>query len=207
MKAIIFDVDDTLIEWKKEFIWALKKVLKDMNYNFDEDIVNKIDKMIDQNEKNNNELSKEILLNFINKNCNLNLSLEFIDRLITEQGNLVYEDNNLIKTIEYLSTKYELYVISNWFTDTQKRRLEKMGIAKYFKKIIGADINYLKPDKRTFDVILKEHAKEECISIGDSLLNDVQMPLSIGIDAIWKTNEISSEYKTIKEIDELMDIL
>ena len=28
MKVIIFDIDDTLIEWKKEFIFALKNVLK-----------------------------------------------------------------------------------------------------------------------------------------------------------------------------------
>lgn len=207
MKAIIFDVDDTLIKWKKENIWALEKVIKDMNYDFNEDLIKKIDSMIDDNEKKNSELSKEVLLNHINKNCNINLPLEFIDRLIQEQGNLFYEDKELVETIDYLSKKYDLYVITNWFTETQTKRLENMGIIKYFKKIIGADINYLKPDKRCFDIIFKDYKPEDCTYVGDYFPFDIELPLSLGMDAIWKTKEENKEYKTIKTIYELKDIL
>ena len=207
MKAIIFDVDDTLIKWKKEFISALEKVIKDMNYDFSEELIRKIDSMIDDNEKKNSKLSKELLLNHINKNCNINLPIEFIDRLIKEQGNLFYEDKDLVETIDYLSKKYDLYVITNWFTETQTKRLENMCVAKYFKKIIGADINYFKPNKKTFDIIFRYYEPQDCTYIGDYFPFDVEFPISLGMNAIWKTNEESDEYKTIKTIYELKDIL
>ena len=207
VKAIIFDLDNTLIMWHTDFIKALKKVINDMNYEFDDDIISKIDNMIDNYEHYNNTLSKEELLNYINKNCNLNLNIDFIEKLIIEQGDLYYADKTLIKVIEYLSKKYDLYVVTNWFTITQKKRLENMGILKYFKNVIGADINYLKPDKRSFDCILKNYKSNECISIGDTLENDVLLPLSLGMHAIWLTKKKSNKYKTINNINELIDIL
>ena len=178
-----------------------------MNYNFKEELIYKISDAIDENENHFESLDKGDLLNFINKKCKLNLPLEFIGKLEEAQGDCVYEDKELIKIIDYLSKKYDLYVISNWFTKTQTERLKKMGVAKYFKNIIGADINYFKPDKRVFDVILKDYEPENCISIGDTLENDVILPLKLGMNAIWKTNKESSKYKTIKELKDLINIL
>ena len=113
----------------------------------------------------------------------------------------------LVKVIKYLSKKYDLYVVTNWFTETQKGRLDNMGILKYFKEVIGADINYFKPDKKAFDKILEKYKPEECISIGDTLENDVKTPLSLGMKALWKTNEKSTEYTTFSNLEELMALL
>lgn len=207
MKAIIFDLDNTLITWKPEFIFALKSVIKEMNYDFNDELISKIDSSINENEKYGDKLTKEGLLEFINNNCNLNLPLEFIDRLELKQGECVYDDRMLIKVIEYLSRKYDLYVITNWFTKTQSKRLENMGILKYFKKIYGADINYFKPNKKSFDCILSNYKPNECISIGDSLENDVKMPISLGMKAIWITDNKDNNYKCISKLEELLDIL
>ena len=147
MKSIIFDIDNTLIMWKKEFIKALEKVLIDLDYHFSKDKIKMIDKLIDEHEKHYEKLTKENLLEFINTNAHINLPPLFIEKLAEEQSNCVYEDKELIKTLDYLSKKYDLYAISNWFTETQKKRLEKMGILKYFKNVYGADENYFKPDK------------------------------------------------------------
>ena len=114
---------------------------------------------------------------------------------------------NWFETIKYLSSKYDLYVISNWFTETQKKRLENVGIAKYFKKIIGGDENYFKPDVRCFDIILKDYKAEDCLYVGDKLEIDIKPALSIGMNAIWKTDIETSEYKTIKDINELKNVL
>lgn len=207
MKAIIFDLDDTLIDWKPEFIFALKDVLKKMNYNYSLDLINRINECIDENEKHDIKLTKEGLLNYINSNCNINLPLKFIDNLIIKQGECIYDDRMLPKVLDYLSKKYDLYIITNWFTQTQMKRLENLDVLKYFKKVIGADINYFKPDKRAFDIILKNYNAKDCISIGDSLKNDVIIPLSLGMNAIWKTNEKSNKYQTFSELKDLMNIL
>ena len=207
MKAIIFDLDNTLIDWHDEFIFALNNVLKNMNYNFDEKLIAKIDNVIDNYDKNSTKLDKYDMLSRINKVCNLDLPKEFIDKLIISQKDCFYSNPKLIEIIKYLAKKYDLYVISNWFTETQIGRLENMGILKYFKKVIGADINYLKPDKRAFDIILECYDSKDCISIGDSLENDVIIPLSLGMDAYWKTNLKSDKYKIIENLEDLLEIL
>ena len=207
MKAIIFDIDNTLIELRNEYVSSMKDVLIEMNYNFSDAKINQIYKYADEHEKHFSKLNKKELLDYINENCNLNLTIEFIDKLEIKQGNNVYNDPDLIKVIEYLSKKYDLYAVSNWFTKTQSIRLEKMGVLKYFNKIYGADINYYKPDKRVFDVILKDYNKEDCISIGDSLKNDVELPISLGMNALWKTKEKSSKYQTFENLIELMQLL
>lgn len=211
MKTLIFDIDDTLIKWRDEFIGALKHVLKEMHYNFSEELILKIDSAINEHEHHYPKLFKNELLNFINTTCNIDISKDFVDKLIEAQSYCTYEDLELISTIKYLSSKYEIYAISNWFTQTQTKRLERMGILKYFKKVYGADINYFKPHIKTFEVILKDHEAKKCISIGDNLKNDVLVPISLGMDAIWLDKHNSgtknAQHKIIKNIYELKNIL
>ena len=54
---------------------------------------------------------------------------------------------------------------------------------------------------------LKDYNKEDCISIGDSLKNDVELPISLGMNALWKTKEKSSKYQTFDDLTELMQLL
>jgi len=207
MKAIIFDVDNTLIDWQDEYVFVLRNLLLEMNPNFTEEEILNIDNVIDTNEKYLSELSKGSFLKYINEKTGLNFDTNFLNKLIKGQGKCYKEDKELVETIKYLSSKYDLYVISNWFTETQKLRLENLGVAKYFKKIIGGDENYFKPDIKCFDIILKDYKVEECVYVGDKLEIDIKPALSIGMDAIWKTNEETNEYKTIKDINELRNIL
>ena len=64
-------------------------------------------------------------------------------------------------------------------------------------------IEYLK----TFDIIFEYYKPQDCMYIGDYFPFDVEFPISLGMNSIWKTNEESDEYKTIKTIYELKDIL
>lgn len=207
MKAIIFDVDNTLIKWDGDAYTSIRMALDRMQYPYDEKLVKEVYDAIDENETIKNKLDKEDLTNFINNKCHLNLSLEFINNYIITSSEQIKLEEDIEPTIKYLSEKYDLYVISNWFTETQERRLERVGVLKYFKKVYGADINYFRPDPRTFDVILKDYDKKDLLYIGDNLEKDVKFPLSMGIDAIWKTDEESNQYKTIKRISELQKIL
>ena len=207
MKAIIFDLDNTLIDWKDEFIFALENVLKELGINFSKEKIDEINSMIDESENHYEKLTKEDFLEFVNRMCKVELPKEFVDRLIEEQKKCSYVDNDVKDTLEYLSKKYKLYLITNWFTETQIGRLEKAEILKYFTKVYGADINYYKPSPKAFDVILEMYDAKECVYVGDSLKKDILPALSVGMNAIWKTNEISDKYPTIKLIKELKNIL
>ena len=207
MKAIIFDVDKTLIEWPKDYKKSINKTLDLLNIKYDNELPLKIYDTIDEFEEHNILFNKKKLINYLNNKLNIKLPMSFIDMYIKKIGELVKnDDKNLEDALKYLSNNYDLFVISNWFTESQRMRLQKMGILKYFKKIYGGDINYLKPDPRTFDVILKDYPKEDCVYVGDKLKTDIEFAESLGIKPIWKTNENSEKYETIKKISDLMNI-
>ncbi len=208
MKAIIFDVDKTLIEWPKDHTKSVNKTLDLLNIKYDDSLPIKIYDTIDEFEENNIIFEKKKLIKYLNRKLNIKLPMQFIDLYIKKIGELVKsDDEKLEETLNYLCRKYDLYVISNWFTESQILRLKKMGILKYFKKVYGGDINYLKPHPKTFDVILKDYFKEDCIYVGDKLKTDIEFAESIGIKPIWKTNEESDKYITIKKISDLRHIL
>ena len=50
------------------------------------------------------------------------------------------------EVLEYLSSKYNLYILSNGFKELQSHKMHSSGIDKYFKKIVlSDDIGVLKP--------------------------------------------------------------
>ncbi len=206
MKAIIFDVDNTLIKWSDDYLWALKKVLNDMGYD-SEKYYKLINEALIMHKYKYDTITKENMLDIIKEYSNLDLNEEFLKKFINEQKQLYYTDEDITKTIEYLYKKYDLYVISDWFTETQEGRLENMGILKYFKKVYGADINYCKKNLKAFDVILDKYPSNECVFIGDNYELDVLNPSLVGMNVIWVTNNKSTKYQTINNIKELMNIL
>lgn len=206
MKAIVFDVDNTLIDWKDEFLFALSNLLKELYPDITKEKILEVDKIIEESEGKLEILNEKIFLEYLKNKCNIILPDDFVTKLIYYQGDCAYEDEEVFDTIEYLSKKYDLYVITNWFTKTQRMRLEKMNIAKFFKDIIGADINYLKPDKRVFDILLKHYDKKDIVYVGDNFNFDILPTINNGIRAIWKTKTKHSNYETIEKIVELKNI-
>ncbi len=207
MKAIIFDLDDTLIDWIYEYNDTLYMALQDYVSNVSFEMVDKVNLGISKYDKEEDNFTKEGLLKYINKYTNLDLPLEYIDKIEKYQFECADYDEDRIDLIKYLSKKYDLYLISNWFTSTQTMRLKKAGILEYFKGVYGADINPFKPKKEAFKVVYDKYGVENCISVGDSLTNDIEPCYELGMKVIWKTNEHSDKYTTIKDIKELRNIL
>lgn len=207
MKAIIFDLDNTLIDWKDEFIFALNNVLKELGLSFSKEKVDEINAAIDDSENHYEKLTKKDFLEFVNRMCKIALPMEFVDKLIEAQKECSYQDEEVRDTLEYLSKKYKIYLITNWFTATQEGRLAKAGILKYFTKVYGADINYYKPSPKAFEVILKMYDAQDCVYVGDSLEKDILPAIDVGMNVIWKTDKQDSKYQTIKLIKELKNIL
>ena len=134
IKKLIFDLDNTLIIWKDEYSLELKYLLEE--YKVDTDY-KKVDKIIDDLEYKHDTISEEILLNDINSSLNLNLDISFIKKLEKRQSKLSFIDDDLIDVLDYLSKKYELVILSNYFTNIQKNRLKNAKIDKYFTKGFG----------------------------------------------------------------------
>lgn len=208
IKKIIFDLDNTLMDWKDEYIFALTNVIKKLNLNYDEAKIREIDSAIVSYEEYNDIYTKERFLQFLNQKCNVDLPKCFVNMLIEEQGNCFdVFDKEKIDTLEYLNNKYELIVLSNWFTSTQKKRLENAGILKYFKIVTGGDEHKLKPSLKAFDIIKNP---SECVMIGDSIKNDIIPAIDLGMQAILITNKNVRKdlrYKKINRLEELKEML
>lgn len=205
-KKLIFDLDNTLIMWKDEYVNALKETLKQHNISEDGDY---IDSLIDKYEKYFNKYNKVTLLNYINENIKSKVDMNFIEDFLYNIGFMSEPDGEVIDTLEYLSKKYELVVLTNWFTEPQTNRLKKAKIDKYFKHIYGGE-EIIKPNKEAFIKACGSTPVEECIMIGDNYNVDIMGAHNVFIKPIFMNpkDKINKEnFTEIKTISELKNIL
>ncbi len=75
------------------------------------------------------------------------------------------------EVLEYLSGKYNLYILSNGFKELQSHKMRSSGIDEYFKKVVlSDDIGILKPWPEIFHFALSTTQSElnNSLMIGDS---------------------------------------
>ena len=169
IKRLIFDLDDTLIIWKKEYEKIVNMALEDLNYPYTQKLCDDINNAETEYEANIKYFNKKEMLNYINKKLNINLPLKFMDKWLEKASYCVPEklDDKTYDILEYLSKKYDLVILTNWFTNFQIERLKLVGIQKYFKEIYGAE-KYAKPQKESYIQAMGKNLPEECAAIGDN---------------------------------------
>ena len=184
IKKIIIDLDDTLIINDDNSINDYVEVLKKHDDDFSFEKALELYKSIDEYESQASYFNEEELLKFINNYFKKNYEIIFINDILNAVGNWCYKiPDNLVDTLEYLSSKYELYVLTNWFTSSQSKRLEKANIRKYFKEVVGPE-KFVKPAKEAFEYFFKDCNAEECMMIGDRYKTDIEVPLKLGMRAL-----------------------
>lgn len=209
IKRLIFDLDNTIILWNNDYISALKKTMNEFNITIDYKL---IDDVIEEQEKIRSVLNKEILLDDINKKCNLNLNIDFINKLLENQKELSPKnDKKMIDLFSYLSQKYEIVLLTNYFKEAQVGRLKTLGIDSYFREFYGCEEIILKPNKDAFIKAMGPLKSSECLMIGDNYKMDIKGALDLNINVIQvdlldKIKE-EKDYRVIKSLYELKNIL
>jgi putative hydrolase of the HAD superfamily len=206
IKRLIFDLDNTLIMWRDSYKSAIKNTIQ--KYDLDIDYL-LVDEVIESYEKYYNYYSKEHMLELINHKFDLKLDISFLEDWLIELGKMADIEDDIIETLEYLSSKYELVVLTNWFKDSQLKRLEKVGIDKYFKEIYGGD-KYIKPSLESYKIAMGNKNPNECIMIGDNYITDIEGAINAGLQAIMITSKDFTSndfYKVIHNINELKEML
>ncbi|HEY0245813.1 MAG TPA: YjjG family noncanonical pyrimidine nucleotidase [Mucilaginibacter sp.] len=118
------------------------------------------------------------------------------------------------ETLQYLSDKYPLYLISNGFKESSEIKIDNTGIGKYFQHVIISEVvGVNKPDKAIFQhaLNLAGGTKEESLMIGDSLEADVRGALNFGMDAVYfnpfhaeKPADVPMQIHHLKELTTLL---
>lgn len=216
IKRLIFDVDNVLIPWKDEYKNVIDKTLDELGI---------IKKNLNNETIRNAQLEweskitkydKQDLLEYINKKLNVNLTMKFIDLWQENLAECASKDfpKSYYETFKYLSSKYELVALTNWFAETQSERLKTANIYQYFKMVYGGE-NVAKPNKESFIQAVGNNKPEECAMIGDDLEIDILGAKKAGIkNLVWKDiYNKKEEYvgllegvTVIKEIEELKNI-
>ena len=207
IKRIIFDIDNTLIDFPKNYEEGYQKVLD--KFNIDK-TASELYKAIGKYETCGDYIfyNKEKMLELINKELNTNLEFDFIIEYLNMLNNLEVKVSDELKdTLKYLSEKYELVTLSNWFTDSQTKRLKKADILKYFTKVYGTDIVTMKPKKESFLSVIGDLKLDECLMVGDNLEVDIKVPYQMGVNVYHLNRFGTTKYPTIKKIEELKELL
>lgn len=207
-KKLIFDLDGTLLFLSKEWEPAYQAFIDKYNLKITpKDLFSCIGTF----ELNNSDIivTKKILCDYINSRLNIILTEEMLNELNKYYNNIPLLDTDKIyDLLEYLSSKYELFAYSNWYTEEQEYRLERYDLKKFFKKVYGWDIIPLKPSKEGPLKITNGNI-DDYIMIGDTIETDILVPNSLGMETIFynRKNIEQNKYKEIKTIYELKEIL
>lgn len=211
IKRIAFDIDGTLIEWKDEYFDSLFESFKNTGVDNPKKYQDLFLKVYDKIENNYKRMDKTILLNEFNKESDYKFSMNLIDNIIDTWSGCIPKsiDKKYYEVLEYLSSKYELVIVSNALLEIQRRRLQNLDLLKYFNKLYCSNIG-LKPNKECFDNLKEDNYKEEeILVIGDNYDKDFMAPIKYGYKAILldTNNKYILKENKISDIKELINIL
>ena len=212
IKRIIFDIDNTLIPWKKEYNYEINKALEKLNIPYTEEEANQISIAFDEYENAYLTFQKDKMVQFINEYTKKQYPKELVYEIIKGWESCVPEriEPEIIELLEYLKEKYELVILTDWYVDSQKARLEKVGILQYFQDVYGAEKTKRKPYPEAFLQAMGNNKAEECVMVGDSFERDIKGAIQAGLKAIYYCpidNDKKGEFVKVRKLEELRKVL
>lgn len=202
IKAVIFDLDDTLISEKEYIRSGYKQVAIEIakKYVLDKKYVYKI--LLDTFEENPQNVFNRVL-----DKLSIYYEIEDIKRLVKVYRShkpeiKLYDDAKYIIETLY-KRRVKLGIITDGYIITQKNKLEVLGIEKYFEYIIITDElgrEFWKPHRKSYD-IMKNKLKvnyDEMIYVGDNVSKDFVTANKLGIETVFINRE-DGVYSKIKK--------
>ena len=141
------------------------------------------------------------------------LNAEYIDEL----ANVSKLFGGALELCQALSAHYDMYIVTNGVSHTQKKRFYLSPIHEYFNGIfVSEEAGAAKPMREYFDFVFErigEDKRSSSVIIGDSLPHDILGGNGYGIDTVWynpggrdNTTDIIPT-KTVKSYTELLELL
>lgn len=225
IKAILFDLDDTLVNSKKaeyNAICKFKSLYSQFNKVTDINFAKAWSKItMEMYEKyHQGEISFEELkirrIRGLFSYYSINISNDDARekfkgyKEIYEKNWILFDDAK--EVLESLKNKYKLVILSNGDGKQQRKKIGYTGLDKYFSNIfISSEVGYSKPEKGIFEIACRNInlKPENCIMVGDKYKVDIEGSLNAGMNGIWvNRNKEKVSYKLqIKELKELNNYL
>lgn len=232
-KYIIFDIDDTLLNYIEDKREAFIKTLNDCKVPYDDRLFNTFYKICWDEwlklglfnssdsfiQENYHSLFYRYSINSFKKLKEI-IHVEASPKKLSEMFLSYYSKScnlncNAEKICKVLKNNYKLYIASNGLSNIQLKRIDK--IKNYFDDFfISENIETIKPSNKFFSCILDRLSIEnasECLMVGDSLECDILGANNLGMHTCWynakqleNNTGIIPTYE-IYDFDEILKIL
>ena len=217
LTTIFFDVDDTLLDFKKAELVALSSTMKELGFTPTEEmleryhVINRLQwELLERGELTREQVLRRrftLLFEEYDLPCDVEKVKALYEHLL---GVGHYFIPGAPELLEKLHRQYDLYLMTNGTASIQRRRLDSAGILPYFKDIfISHEIGFNKPDPRFFEHCFSSidgFEKEKAVIIGDSLTSDIRGGNLVGVRTCW-FNPSHSERQPIAVADFEIDNL
>lgn len=120
-----------------------------------------------------------------------------------------------LETLEYLSSKYVMHIITNGFEEVQAIKIRESGLQPFFKHVISSErAKARKPDPVVFHLACKlaETSPDASIMIGDDLNTDIEGACTVLMDNVYYNPEGKKHHREdityeIQHLNQLRNIL
>ena len=180
VRAIFFDMDDTLVDDTGCYQRSIEGVCADLGPPFDAVTLQAAYGAVSTTWWPSGDLMtlRKRLWRQALEACGYDVAHapRVVERYLHHRVQTVTLLDGVVELLEALQSKYRLGVITNGGGDIQRLRLAHLGLDQYFDAIVAStDVDAGKPDRRIFD-----HASKllgvpasETWHVGDSLVSDV----------------------------------
>ncbi len=208
----------------KRFIWDLDGTLLDNDFHLNDNFFNlklpqeeaklfldRKRELLYEYETTYPYYDEELLSEFLTRKTSVNISPKMIYEWLEYSRNIPDKvHDGVFEVLSYLqSKKIENVVCSNWFQNTQVNRLKQAGLLNYFKEVYSGDYS-LKPNRAIYMAACGPYKADECVMVGDNLVNDVLVPSKMGIHTIYYNDkdekvdvDVEHRVKTLRKIKEM----
>ena len=219
IKAVVFDLDDTLISEKEYVLSGFRTVSKTISFRYNLDFEKVYEKMIVLF----NESSQKVF-NRILKNFDIEYSKEDIVNLISiyrqhEPKIKFYDD--VIPTINKIKKMgIKIGIITDGYKETQRRKIKALWCEELFDEIIITDEfgrEFWKPHERAYRIIAEklDVKLHEMIYVGDNETKDFVGANRLNINTVkinrlngvYRNLNLSKEFNAKYEIRNIIDLI
>ena len=221
--TLLFDIDDTLLDFGKTEHFALNLALKELGCFCNDEVVktyNQINiKLWEMYQRK--EITKQSLIvkrfEDLKQIYGFDYDSQYANEcFIKNTSKGFFEIEGAKDTVIKLKEKYDVYAVTNALLKVSTARLKGSGFYPLFLKVFNSDeIGANKPNKEFFDVVfseIREIDKSKILIIGDSLSSDIQGGINAGIDTAWvnpkgkpATLPVTFEIKSVTELESVLE--
>ena len=219
-KILLFDLDDTLLDFTGDEKKALTKVLGDHGLPNGRDVIETYYTIENWQTFEMGNISSQSVVTTRFRSLLKLLSAENADQIAKEYYDLMLKSHKLLSGALAMLRRlkadgYKLYITTNGYPEFQRKRIKDARIEKYFDGIfISEEIDLRKPTPGFYKYVLNRvptSKRSDILIIGDAQTSDVLGGINAGIDTCWyNPSGKAGRHKPVYEIkyfEELEKIL